>query len=285
MVIIKKINDLGVLSVLHDVMKLEGDANHKFGVALYKQNIDAGRNFPLHWHDYIELEIILSGTVKHVYNDREFILQRGDAYMMCNYDFHELAALTNVVLYSVHFDKKLIAPEIARYLDYHKFHCCFDEPGTVQMVHKIEELKQEKEENMPFQTVRIKNLVNDLAISMFRKSSRKELQPAPLPVQQMISYLHEHFMEPLTLEAMARQLSFSPNYLGAVFKNQMGCTFHEYLNLIRLKHACSLLHSSDLSVKEIADAAGYRSVEYFLYVFKRKMMTTPVEYRKKQKME
>lgn len=265
----------------HDVMKFEGDVRSKHGVAVYKLDIHAGRTFPLHWHDYIELEIILSGSVKHVYNDREFVLQRGHAYMMCNYDFHELVALTDVVLYSVHFDRKLIAPDIARYLDYHKFHCHFDEAETVRMVLKFEELQQETEQCMPFQSVRIKNLVNDLVISLFRKSTPKELPVAPLPVQQVVSYLHEHFPEPLTLETLAKQLSFSPNYLGSVFKNQMGCSFHEYLNLIRLKHACSLLRSSCLSVKEIANAAGYSSVEYFLYVFKRKMMTTPGEYRKK----
>lgn len=266
--------------MIHDVMKFEFDANNKYGVALFKRDIHTGMSFPLHWHDYIEFEIILSGTVKHIYNDREYIIHRGSAYMMCNYDFHELVALTDVVLYSIHFDRKIVDPEIIHFLDYNKFHCCFDDTEILKIVQKVEDLEKEINQNISFQAIIIKNIINDIVISMLRKSSPKDLQLAPLPVQQAIAYLYDHFSKPLTLETLAKQLSFSPNYLGSIFKKQMGCTFNEYLNLIRLKHACGLLRSSNLSIKEIANATGYSSIEYFMYVFKQKMMTTPGEYRK-----
>lgn len=74
-------------------------------------------------------------------------------------------------------------------------------------------------------------------------------------------------------------MNFSANYIGKLFKNQMKCSFNEYVNTLRLKHACSLLHSSNMTIKEIADASGYSSIEYFMYSFKKKMMMTPSEYR------
>ena len=115
---------------------------------------------------------------------------------------------------------------------------------------------------------------------MIRKSSADKIHVAPLPIQQAIAYMNEHFLEKITLEELAEQLSFSTNYLGQLFKNQIGCTFNEYLNTLRLKYACSLLVASDMPVKEVAYISGYSSVEYFMYVFRKKMGMTPGEYRR-----
>ena len=117
-------------------------------------------------------------------------------------------------------------------------------------------------------------------IAMIRKSSADKMHVAPLPIQRAIAYMNEHFLEKITLEELAEQLSFSTNYLGQLFKNQIGCTFNEYLNTLRLKYASSLLVASDMPVKEVAYISGYSSVEYFMYVFRKKMGMTPGEYRR-----
>ena len=67
--------------------------------------------------------------------------------------------------------------------------------------------------------------------------------------------------------------------MGHLFKTEIGYTFHEHLNILRLKYACRLLWTSDMTVKEIAFASGYSSVEYFQYAFKKTMRITPNQYR------
>lgn len=268
--------------MFRDVMKFEMDTDSKYGVTFFKREIPAGTSYPLHWHDFIEFEIILSGRAKHIYNDREFVLNKGNAYMMCYYDFHELTALTDIVLYSIHFNKSMLHPEIVQFLDYNKFHCHFDKDETNRIVQRMEELVKECNTKIPLQTVVIKNIINELVVAMIRACPQKEIQPAPLPIQQAVAFLNDHFLEKITLDVLAKQLSFSTNYLGMMFKKQMGCTFNEYVNTLRLKYACSLLRSSDMSIKEVADASGYSSIEYFMYAFKKKMLMTPGEYRKAQ---
>ena len=118
---------------------------------------------------------------------------------------------------------------------------------------------------------------------MIRLVSPDEAQPTPLPVQQAVAYINANFRSSLTLDELAEKLSFSPNYLGQLFKSQTGSTFNEYINTLRLKYACQLLAATDLSVKEVAFQSGYGSTEYFLYIFKKKTMITPGEYRNQNK--
>ena len=81
------------------------------------------------------------------------------------------------------------------------------------------------------------------------------------------------------LEKVSKELSISQNHLGSLIKKEIGMSFSEYLNSVRLKYACDLLKSTNLSVKEIAFSSGYSSVEYFLYIFKQKLKTAPTKYR------
>lgn len=266
-------------NLVQNLMKYYTDENNAYGFSLYENAIPAGMSFPLHWHDYIEFEILISGTAEHIYNDRSYTLEPGNAYMMCYYDFHELTALTDVQLYSLHFHKNLLDSEITQFLDYNKFHCKFNKAETQHIVHRIRELAEEADQKLPFQTLITKNIITEIVIAMIRKSTSNAIPSAPLPIQQAIDYLNAHFLEKITLEELAAQLSFSANYLGMLFKNQIGCSFNQYVNTLRLKYACSLLRSSDMTVKEVAFASGYSSVEYFMYAFKQKMQITPGKYR------
>ena len=128
---------------------------------------------------------------------------------------------------------------------------------------------------MNFWSLKLSSPAVQIVIAMIRKSTLTDMNTAPLPIQQAIAYLNVHFLDKISLVEPAVQLSFSPNYLGHLFKMQIGCTFNDYLNTLRLKYACSLLLSSNTPVKEIVYTAGYSSVEYFMYVFKKRMHMTP----------
>ena len=259
--------------------RYELDITDEYGFILHERVIPAGTRYPLHWHEFLEFEIIESGTAEHIYNGKTYVVEPGDAYMMCYYDFHEVTAITDMKLYSIHFGKNMLDAEIGQYLDFNKFHYHFEEKEAGQIILRMLELKEETKNRRLFSRQIIEHIISEIVIAMIRKSTVTQISAAPLPVQQAIAYLNEHFLEKITLDELACRLSFSPNYLGHLFKTQIGCTFNDYLNTLRLKYACSLLLSSAISVKEIAYISGYSSVEYFMYAFKKKMHMTPGEYR------
>ncbi len=86
----------------------------------------------------------------------------------------------------------------------------------------------------------------------------------------------------MSLEFIAKEFETSANYLGKQFKNLLGITYNDYINRVRMRYACNLISSSDMSIKEVAHAAGYRSTEYFYSVFKKHIGITPREYRKER---
>ena len=159
-------------------------------------------------------------------------------------DFHELTALTDVKLYCIHFSKNMLDPEISQCLDFNKFDCMFDDAETLKMIHRIRELAEETDNRQPFRKQITHNIITEIVIAMIRKSARKETYIAPLAVKKAIAYLNEHFLEKPSLAQLAEKLAFSPNYLGHLFKTQVGCTYNDYLNTLRLKYACGLLLSS-----------------------------------------
>lgn len=77
------------------------------------------------------------------------------------------------------------------------------------------------------------------------------------------------YSKPLTLSLIARTYFINEKYLGRIFKEQIGKSFHEYLLDYRLSKAQSLLSSSDLSCAQISELCGFCSPSYFCNSYKK----------------
>lgn len=103
-------------------------------------------------------------------------------------------------------------------------------------------------------------------------------------VNQMLSYLNEHFSEDLSLKALSRQFYMHPNYLSQYFKDKTGMNYNAYLNALRIERARQLLLTSALSVGEIAQQVGYSDYRVFSKKFHAAVGETPSGYRKKARI-
>ncbi|UUZ92992.1 AraC family transcriptional regulator [Paenibacillus sp. P25] len=97
--------------------------------------------------------------------------------------------------------------------------------------------------------------------------------------QQAIQFIKDNYMAPLTLEVVAERVQISPRQLQRIFREQTGGTFSEYMEQVRMLHVCSELAESDMTIDRIAFQNGFSSANYLHYVFKRKLGTTPMQYR------
>ena len=98
-------------------------------------------------------------------------------------------------------------------------------------------------------------------------------------ITEIRRYINDHYSEPLTLNFLAKLYSFSPVYLGRLFKKETGLSFNEYLNRCRIQVAAEYIDAGENMIYEIAEKVGYRDINYFYKCFKLIVGTTPGEYR------
>lgn len=94
-----------------------------------------------------------------------------------------------------------------------------------------------------------------------------------------VRYIREHYAEPLTVNGMARELGFHPNYLIKLCKQKIGMTPIAYLQQWRLEKACEAMEFGDGSIEQIAESVGL-TLPYFSKLFRTRMGVSPVGYRK-----
>ena len=106
----------------------------------------------------------------------------------------------------------------------------------------------------------------------------------PVPASKGIlaakDVISQHYQEEISLSYVAQQVYIAPSYLSALFHREMGVTFVEYINLVRIDKACyMMLGNEEKSFNEIAEAVGYQTPHYFFKMFRRITDMTPSAFR------
>lgn len=97
---------------------------------------------------------------------------------------------------------------------------------------------------------------------------------------KMLQIVHQSYDQDLSLEAIADQLHYNPNYLSGIFKREYGSNFGDYVLNYRLSVAKRWLIESKMTIKEISERLQYNNPQNFIRFFKKKEGMTPGEYRK-----
>lgn len=97
-------------------------------------------------------------------------------------------------------------------------------------------------------------------------------------IHKTVNHVQSHYDEKLTLEEMAGRVYLSPSYFSKVFKAEMGVSFGNYLNQIRIAKSKKLL-MTNLRLVEVATMVGFDDQSYFTKVFKRITGVSPNQYR------
>lgn len=100
-----------------------------------------------------------------------------------------------------------------------------------------------------------------------------------LAVKDALQYIGDHLHEAIGMKQVADHLHLNASYFSALFKEQTGVTFSDYLTRRRLQKAKELLVSTQMPIWEIAEQVGYHTTKYFIKVFKDSEGASPSQYR------
>lgn len=99
-------------------------------------------------------------------------------------------------------------------------------------------------------------------------------------VNNIIEFTEDNFQNPsLSLNEMAKALSYNAKYISHFFKENMGMGYSEYLRTMRIKYAVTLIDLGLDSIKNVALLSGFNDPLYFSTVFKKQLGITPKEYK------
>ncbi len=99
-------------------------------------------------------------------------------------------------------------------------------------------------------------------------------------VEEMEKYVQERLDRNIVLRDAANYFSFTPNYLGYLFKEETGQNFSDFVIKKRFEKARELLKDPKMKIYEAAYRVGYKNLTYFSRQFKETYGMTPGEFRK-----
>ena len=103
-------------------------------------------------------------------------------------------------------------------------------------------------------------------------------------LSQLRAFVEAHIDDSSTMvDDMAEALGMSRSSLNQRMHKLFNVSPADFLREARLRHACTLLQTTDMSSKEIAYACGFNDPKYFGKCFKQAMGKTPTEWKIGQK--
>ncbi|MCE7040182.1 two-component regulator propeller domain-containing protein [Dyadobacter sp. CY312] len=139
--------------------------------------------------------------------------------------------------------------------------------------------------------VRIRNLIKRRELGQKQFQQHIKVQPSEIVIRSMdeefitkaVKVVEDHIANPdFTVEELSSEMAMSRMYLYKKLLSLTGKTPVEFIRIIRMRRAASLLGKSQLTVSEIAYQVGFNNPKYFARLFKEEFKVLPTEYRKKE---
>ncbi|GEM_PF-1050114 len=134
----------------------------------------------------------------------------------------------------------------------------------------------------------IKNYLELFLISSYRREnlallSARETESGISPRKealsmQVLSYIHQHIAEKITLNDIADALSLSVSLIERCFNEYTGSSIIAYMSQYRIDEAKRLIEEGGHTFTEIADMVGFDNVHYFSNRFRKYSGMTPTQY-------
>ncbi len=251
-------------------------------------------------HDFWELVIVLSGTATHAVDNEEYVISRGDVFVINSKIPHGYRNTDNFRICNIMFQPDIFNSERGYIGTLSGFHALFViEPYltesscfksrlklSIDDYEKIKRrldsmVKEYDEKDFGWQTA-IKSLFMLLSVELSRLYSFKNIggKESVIYIAKPIAYIEEHFKEQISLSELADMASISPRHLTRLFSETYKTTPLKYINSLRLNYAGDLLENTAMSISDISFASGFLDSNYFSRAFKKKFGKTPIEYRK-----
>lgn len=253
-----------------------------------------------HWHEEVQVTMIIEGEFTCQVETYEMRLREGDIAFINSGLMHQIrpCRLAQGKLYSFIWRgeliggtrtsdiyKECIAPVLNANLPCIRWGSDSSEyDEMMSALKKIVSLYEEKESAYQ---LKIASLLSQLWFRVFEQvpegdaAAKSETERDKQRVKAAIQYMQENYQEQLKLDRIAEAAYISRSELCRSFQRTLNMTPMEFLIQYRIRQSTVLLKNRDLRILDIAEMTGFCSPSHFGSYFHKYMGCTPREYRRK----
>jgi AraC-like DNA-binding protein/mannose-6-phosphate isomerase-like protein (cupin superfamily) len=269
-------------------------------IACYETTIRENINgyIPLHWHEEIQLVVVLKGEAIFQINENKRAVKEGNALFINSGCLHmaEEKKQSNCVYICLNVLPHLfLSQELYTTYGYpyvkapHLSYIFIDRTkgwgkSIIESILKVNELLNEK---APFFEIDIATqltmLWKNLVSHAFQQTHPKTNTLKNERMKRMLNWIHENYKEKITLDDIARSGQLSRSECCRYFKRILHTTPISYITEYRVQKSLLLLLEEEASVTNVAYAVGFNSTSYFIDQFKKVMKITPFVYQQERR--
>jgi AraC-like DNA-binding protein len=113
-------------------------------------------------------------------------------------------------------------------------------------------------------------IINTIKVSLSKNGAKENKL-----ISQVKHIINMNLSKNLCIKDISSQLGLSHEHISRQFRKLTGETITSYINLQRLEASLEMLKNTNMPLKQIASECGFKSVNYFHTIFKKKFSFTP----------
>lgn len=249
-------------------------------------------SFTCHWHEKIEFLFFTKGECLVKCNSSEFTVKAGDLVVVNSNEMHQARCISETAEYfCIIVDTSLIQ---SRYIDicdtkyikpiYHN-QILFKNKieNNAEASQYILNFVKEYESKNPGYELAIKACIYQLLVFLLRNHIQVVLTPDEYNARMrnlkrfnnIIEYIENNYSSKITIEQLSSMAHISRFHFCHIFKDMTGKALGEYINLLRINKADTMLKDSEMNISEVAVACGFEDANYFSRLFKKYKKVSP----------
>lgn len=240
--------------------------------------------FPIHWHDSVEILYFISGKAQVRCDFDYFTVTEGDVFVINKNQLHNVLLSSEKCVYHCFILSDKLFPGIN--LDSVKFTNTIKSDeyinNTLKSISK--EINEKKSEYKTAAKGHLLLLISYLIRNYCHAKDESSAESKTISIiKNSLSFMENNYEKKITLDEICSQSNLSKYYFCRVFKQVLGKSPMQQLNILRTTKAMELLQSGNYNVSQAADLCGFENYNYFSKVFKKYMHILPKEVKKKAK--
>ena len=254
----------------------------------------------VHSHDFSELVVILQGSAVHIIEGREYPVTAGQVFLIHSGVSHGYKNVDGIEYINVMFQPEqllqlselrllpgfqalfYIEPFYRKEMNF-KGMLTLNEAQLQEATRLLDLILTEYELQPQGYRLMIRSYFTALVglLSRYYQIGSGHEENKALRIGEAVTYIEEHFLQPVTLQAMADKAYLSTRQFQRVFTRNYHTTPMDYVIRKRLDYSCTLLRHPNLSISQVALESGFRDQNYYARQFRKVYSCTPSEYREK----